>query len=37
MTNKDRQIEIEYYKRRIKEDPEGKKIYMAELRKLRKK
>ena len=36
MTKKDKEIIVDYYKRRIKEDPEGKREYMAEIRRIKK-
>jgi hypothetical protein len=34
MNKADRQAEIEYYERKIIEDPEGRELYEEELRKL---
>jgi len=36
MKKQDIRVEIEYYKQKIKEDPEGKAVYQKELNSLRK-
>ena len=35
MRQKERELMILYYKKRIIDDPEGKKVYQREIRKLR--